>query len=214
VSSTTVDASTWFQTTEQQFDTNTLTNTVASTSDAVEVISSGIVPSTGVDGSVTLSSLANINTDVIGSLRSTNADGIATLVTSFDAATGGAEINVDDTTGFGIGDEVLLINLRGDASNNSNAGNYELLRIESVSANTITFTSEIQNIYGATVDNGNLSGQAVRLQRIPQWTTVTINSGGTLTADDWAGSTGGIVAFRADSVTINPGGALRADGLG
>ena len=175
----------------------------------------GVDSGTGADGSVTISTTQNINTAILGSSRAGNADGIVTTVSSFGSATGGTTLDVAAATGFADGDEVLLINLQGDATNNGNAGNYELLEIQSISTNTFTFTTAIQNLYGAAASNLDLNGQKVVVQRVPQWTTVTINSGGTLTASDWNASSGGVVAFRATgSVTVNTGGAISADFLG
>ena len=60
-----------------------------------------------------------------------------------------------------------------------------------------------------------LTGQKVVVQRVPQWTNVTIQSGGTLTANDWAGSSGGIIVFRATgTVDVQTGGAISANALG
>ncbi|HSH17219.1 MAG TPA: IPT/TIG domain-containing protein, partial [Verrucomicrobiae bacterium] len=161
---------------------------------------------TGADGAVTISTTQNINTDLGGTV---------TTVSSFGSATGGTTLDVASATGFAAGDEVLLINLQGDGTNNGNAGNYEFLKIQSISVNTLTFTAAIQKLYGATTSNLDLTGQSVIVQRVPQWTTVTINSGGTLTANSWDGSSGGVVVFRATgSVTVNPGGAIDVSGLG
>lgn len=75
---------------------------------------------TGADGSFTISTSKNINTDVLGSNRSTNADGIVTTVSSFASSTGGTQLTVASGTGFVANDEVLLINLVGDGTNNGN----------------------------------------------------------------------------------------------
>lgn len=169
----------------------------------------------GGDGSVTISTSQNINTAVLGSLRVTNADGILTTASSFGSASGGITLTVASATGFAAGDEIMVINLRGDATNNGNVGKYEFLEIESISTNTLTFKTTIKNIYGATSSNLTLTGQSIVVQRIPQWTNVTINSGGTLTANSWNGTSGGIIVFRASgTVTVNTGGTINANALG
>ena len=60
----------------------------------------------------------------------------------------------------------------------------------------------------------DLTGQKVVVQRVPQWTTVTINSGGELTANVWDGSSGsgGVVVFRASgAVTVNGTGKINVN---
>ena len=169
----------------------------------------------GGDGAVTINSSQNINTQVLGSLRSTNADGILTTVSSFASATGGTDLDVASATGFANGDEILVINLQGDGTNNGNVGNYEFLEIQNISSNTFTFTSTIEKLYGATTSNLVLTGQQVIVQRVPQWTSVTIQSGGTLIANAWDGTSGGIIAFRANgTVNVQSGGFIDANGLG
>ena len=164
---------------------------------------------TGADGSVTISSSKNINTDVLGSNRSTNADGIVTTVTANPT---GTSISVTSTTGIAGGDEILLINLQGASGDTADVGNYEFLTVDSVSGGTtINVTTSIQNSYDGTT----FSNQKVIVQRVPQWTNVTISSGGTLTANDWAGSSGGVLVFRATgTVTVESGGAISANALG
>ena len=75
---------------------------------------------TGADGSVTIAVNKKIDIDILGSNRVGNADGIVTTLSSFGSATGGTTLTVASATGFAAGDEVFLINLQGDSSNNGN----------------------------------------------------------------------------------------------
>ena len=50
--------------------------------------------------------------------------------------------------------------------------------------------------------------------RVPQYTTVTVNSDSSITSPAWNGYTGGIVAFRAETVAINNGGQINVSGKG
>jgi len=111
------------------------------------------------------------------------------------------------------GDDVLLINAQGHPSYNDNVGNYEILTVQSVSNSTITFSSNIQKIYGVTTSNSNLIYQKVMIQRVPNYNNVTINNGFTLTASAWDGLKGGIVAFKA-SGTVKVYGAISVNALG
>jgi hypothetical protein len=154
--------------------------------------SGGLDTGTGADGSVTISASQNINTNILGSNRAGNPDGVLTTAASFGSATGGTTLTVAAATGLAANDEIILINLQGDATNNGNVGNYEFLEIQSIASNTLTFESPIQNLYGATTSNLDLTGQNVIVQRVPQWTDVTLQSGGTLTANAWNGTSGGV----------------------
>ncbi len=163
---------------------------------------------TGADGSVTISTSKNINTSVLGSNRSTYADATTTPVIGNPTA---SAISTASTDGFAAGDEILLINLRGAAGDTADVGNYEFLTISSIDANVINTTSAIQKSYDGTT----FSNQKVMVQRVPQWTNVTIQSGGTLTANAWNGSKGGLIVFRATgTVTVESGGAISANALG
>jgi hypothetical protein len=164
----------------------------------------------GTDGDVTISTSKNINTDVIEVSR-TYADGVVYAVSSMAASS----LDTSATpNGIVAGDEVLIINLKGDPSSFSSAGNYEFKTVASVASSTITFESAISGLYGVG-ENSNLTGQAVVIQRIPQYEDVTIQSGGTITASVWDKTSGGIVAFRASgTVDVQSGGAIDVDALG
>ena len=89
----------------------------------------GLDTGSGADGSVIISTSQNINTAVLGSNRSTNADGILTAVTANPT---GTSITVTSTTGIAAGDEILLINLQGASGDVLDVGNYELLTVDTV----------------------------------------------------------------------------------
>ena len=168
----------------------------------------GLDTGSGIDGSVTLSASANISTDIIGTLRSGSADGISTNVTVNPT---GTSISVGSITGFATGDDILLINMQGSSGDTADVGNYEVLEVSTVGGSTINVTSTIQNTYGGAT----FSNQVVRVQRIPQWTSVTVNNGGTLTANAWNGTSGGILMFKASgTVAINGTGSIDAAGIG
>lgn len=106
------------------------------------------------------------------------------------------------------GDEVLLINQQGTATANANVGNWELLRVFSVANDVVMLAAAKTKFYGATpmMDDGlgtAATNQRVTLQRVPAFTTFT-QVGGTLTADAWDGTSGGVFAVRAtESITIS-----------
>jgi gliding motility-associated-like protein len=114
---------------------------------------------------------------------------------------------VESAIGFAEGDQVLLIQMSGailDVSNTPTygsitnyqfSGNYEILTIEDITFNVITFTEAMERYYDA------FQGR-VQLVSIPQYGDVDID--GELTADEWDGAKGGVVIFfSSGTVTLN-----------
>jgi hypothetical protein len=174
--------------------------------------------SDGADGSVTISTNKNINTDVIASGR-TIADGEAFTV----SAIGSNTITVtgsgtDGTSASSLSDSVansdvvLLINLQGSSGATTHVGNYEYCYVASVSSAVITCDSSIVNIYGES-SNSSLSGQKIIVQRVPNYSDVTIDLGASLTANAWDGSLGGVVIFWAGG-TVSIDGSVSTLGKG
>lgn len=163
----------------------------------------------GADGAVTLSSNKNINTNAIATGRSC-ADAISYSVTSLTSNTAITLGSTIPSTCITTGDEILLINLQGTASANTNVGNFETLRVLSVSTSTVTFTTSKTKYYGNGASNDtNLgtgtSNQRVIIQRVPNYTNVTINSGVNLTANAWSTPKGGVLFFRSSGTLANNG---------
>jgi hypothetical protein len=177
----------------------------------------------GADGAVTITASKNINTDTIDGGRS-YADGIAYRVTApADSAGSVTRYSGSDTISNGIaaGDEVLLINLQGTSSDFADVGNYEFMEVDSVTASTITFDTDITVSFNGT----SAANQKVVVQRVPNYTSVTLSSSGALTASAWDGLTTtptstagyytGIVAFKATGiVTVGSGTSISVDGKG
>jgi hypothetical protein len=167
---------------------------------------------TQADGLITISTAKNISTDTLASGR-TVADGVAYLVTAITSSSSTSDITVSGSsvTGVAVGDEMLLINVQGDTTYYSNVGNYEFLRVSGISTNVISFNSPVSRSYGQS-GNSVLGNQKITLQRVPNYSTVTITSAGSLTANNWSGSLGGIVAFKCDTL-INSG-SINTNGKG
>ncbi|MCP4918596.1 MAG: hypothetical protein GY913_16965 [Proteobacteria bacterium] len=129
-------------------------------------------------------------------------------------AISGSDVTVDATTSLSAGDEVLVINVHGGDSAYTNVGVYEFGGISSVSGTTVTLTSSLAETFGES-SNSDLTDQTIVLQRVPNYTDVTVQSGGSLIVDAWDGSRGGILAFRASgTVSVESGGSISASGLG
>ena len=123
----------------------------------------------------------------------------AGLTASVEA--GSTMVAVTTVIGFGVGDEIALIQMTGDQ-----AGRYETHRIAAIGPGSIMLVTSLAHAFEA----GTAAAQVVR---IPHYTTVMIAPTGTLTGHAWDGVTGGVVFLRVQSVlTIR--GTLTADALG
>jgi hypothetical protein len=117
----------------------------------------------------------------------------------------GAQIDSTDTAAYGA------------ISNIASSGLFEFTAVTSVTGNTITVACPLKNSY--------LSAGKVQVIKVPQYATLTVNPGASITSPAWNGSFGGIVAaFVQNQSTINGaidvsgqgfrGGALSDNGLG
>jgi hypothetical protein len=171
------------------------TSICAGTPVTLGVATSGVNLGTGVDGALTISTTVftdNVKSAVVGTNNS-----------------GKNKIRVASVVGYSVGNEVLAITMQ-DANTVGNlVGKYEYLTISSISLDTLRFTQNISNSY---VSTSTLKHQVIK---VPQYTNVTITSGGILTCSSWNGIVGGVVCFKAlGVVTINAGGSINAIGKG
>ena len=115
-------------------------------------------------------------------------------------------VDVTSTTGFAVGDKVLIIQMKGattDLSNTAafgtiqsvgNTGLYEYKTIASITGSTLTFTSTLYNTY-------DVPG-LVQVVRVPQYVNAAVTA--KLTAQPWNGATGGILVFDVSgTLTLN-----------
>jgi gliding motility-associated-like protein len=116
------------------------------------------------------------------------------------------DLEVSSAAGFMVNDSVVIIQMKGaiiDSSNSASfgtiislngAGNYEIKRISAINGNTITLAGPLLNTYD--VDG------LVQLVSFPTYADANVTA--TLSAADWNGSTGGVLAFRVwDQLTLN-----------
>ncbi|MBL4593969.1 MAG: gliding motility-associated C-terminal domain-containing protein [Flavobacteriales bacterium] len=98
----------------------------------------------------------------------------------------------------------------GAITNYVNCGNYEFVQVSSVLSGTQIL------LECPLVNNYSTSGGANSLViRVPRYSSLTINAGGTLTVSPWNGSSGGILAIEVDGITtINAGGSIDVSNLG
>ena len=78
-------------------------------------------------------------------------------------------------------------------------GLWETHIVSSVATNTLNFTdAPLTYTYDGTT-------QKIMVQRIPQYTTVTVSGGAILTASAWNGTKNGVLFFRATGTVSNAG---------
>lgn len=175
----------------------------------------------GADGAISTSTAFNISTqNHSGRTCADGGDGVAYSVSSITSSSTLTLSSSPSSGCLAANDVVLLINLQGDGTNVTNVGNYEFLEIQSVSGNQITFTTNKTKYYGnGASDDTNIGtttvNQRIMLQRVPQYSNVTIQSGGSLTANAWNGQKGGVLAFYASgTMDVQSGGSIDAVGKG
>jgi hypothetical protein len=126
---------------------------------------------------------------------------------------GDTEITVNSVAAFFEGDEIMIIQMQ-DGAGSGQAGKYEFKKIESISGNNIVLTSDLNRTYGSGEFNTK-DASATQVIRVPHYTTVTVNSGGSIIAPAWNGYIGGVVVFRAvETVLVNSGGDIDVSGKG
>jgi hypothetical protein len=147
-----------------------------------------------------------------GSNGSLTVTATNTIVNSYtyltsDVISGDYTIPVNDGTSFSNSDNILIIQMK-DISGDS-AGTYEFRTISSGGGtNTLNLDTPLKNNYTSVT----------QIVKIPQYTSVTVNSGASITASAWDGNKGGVVSFRASgtvniigSITVNDKGFLNGE---
>ncbi len=167
----------------------------------------------GKDGVMTLSSGNNILNEYAGVTSSASAGAFAITVENLASRlpslspgdlimiyqANGAAISQIDTAAYGA------------VTSLGNAGRYEFQTVASISGNTINFETYAGNCSG--LDYSYNSGRA-QVIRVPQYSDFTLNSGATVTAPQWDGTRGGVVALHVqNTATINGTINVNADGF-
>ncbi len=117
-----------------------------------------------------------------------------------------SSVTVLSAAGFSAGDLILIIQMEGAVINTSNtpsygtilnyanAGNFEFIKVFSVTGNVIQTIAPLTNNYDVT--------GVIQLVRVPQYASPTIS--GVLTCPAWNGFTGGVIVLDATgTVTMN-----------
>ncbi|MEK7542975.1 MAG: hypothetical protein AAB503_01560 [Patescibacteria group bacterium] len=145
-----------------------------------------------------------------GAYSTSSADQVINTYTNLASAAsaGATSITVGSATGFTAGDEILIHQTQHGTE--TSAGIYEFKVISSIGGTTFNFASGLTNAY--TTGSAGVITQVIR---VPQYTSVTISSGGSITATAWNGTLGGIVVFRATgTVNVQSGGSITVSSTG
>ncbi len=102
--------------------------------------------------------------------------------TASPALVGADSVDVEDAAAFSSGDEVLLLSQSGSA-----VGTKQFVFLTGISGSTLTFIPPL----AADFDAETLAVW------VPHYDNVTVDAGAVMRADDWQGSGGGVVVFRA-----------------
>ena len=148
----------------------------------------------GVDNSVGSGS----DGDLTVSGTTTLSPSSTTLAVS--AIAGSKQIQVASASGLAAGRLVLI---RAAAGTSTLVGQFEMAEVDSVSSTTLTLRSALNNSYSAS--------DTVRVTTVPQYKTVTVKKGGTLTVGAWSGAKGGVLALVVSGkFTVESGGKVSA----
>ncbi|MBT1706116.1 tandem-95 repeat protein, partial [Chryseosolibacter indicus] len=153
-----------------------------------------------------------------GKLGNATIIGANTIVNKYstvvsNASAGSSTITVNDITadlgGLAMGDLIMIYQVQGASIqttddnnygailNYNNSGNYEYAYVLSTSGNSIAIACKLKNSY-------SVAGRC-QVVKIPLYNNLTINSGASLTAAKWNGTTGGILAVHVSGTLTNNG---------
>lgn len=121
-----------------------------------------------------------------------------------DLVKGSYTIPVDSISGFNTEDEVMILQMQ-DGTGIGNAGKHEFGRIKSVSSNSITLYNKVKRDYGSGVPDTINASSVSQIVRIPNYTSVSISEGASITCPAWDGKKGGVVVFRSQEDVFNSG---------
>lgn len=136
------------------------------------------------------------------------AQNISGIINSYAQVTAiaGTTITTISSTGFAVGDKIIVIQMKGasittsntsaygDITNLNNAGNWEFATIASITGNDIVIAAPLVKTYTMNAK--------VQLVTVPSYCNVTITD--TLKCQAWNGLTGGVLAFTSGgTVTMN-----------
>lgn len=153
-----------------------------------------------------------------GALRVQQANIVINTATALTATVreGSKTLIVAETTGFTAGELVLILQVYASGAapatgtpgpidlDASNAGYWELARLESVAPEALGLTAPLVSSF---------SVPGTQVVRVPEYTSAHIQPSASIMAPPWNGSTGGVLAFLATDTVLNQG-TLSANAAG
>ncbi len=136
------------------------------------------------------------------------------------AGAGSTTLSLSSAAGITPGDVLLVYqaqgatvsavnsNAYGAVTSLGNAGRYEFVSVSAVSGGTVTL--------GTACDSTPLRfsyNSGAQVVRVPQYSTLTVNAGGSIVTPAWNGSTGGVVAAIVQNTAV-VNGSISASALG
>jgi hypothetical protein len=178
----------------------------------------------GVDGSLTISAANTVVNRYVTATYVLNGNLVhVTDINALDDGGAGHYANED----LSPGDMILIYQAQGatfsdtsdsatwGAFNYNSAGVYELALVTSISGDDITVDTSNSAGYGCTgfSNTYNTTDGRVQVVRVPQYTSLTVDPGASITASDWNGFYGGLVVLMVeDTLTVN--GSIDVTGKG
>lgn len=175
----------------------------------------------GKNGALTVSA-ANTVVNAYTSLSADAAAGTTSITVTSNS------LNTHFSSNLAAGDLIMIIQMQGatikgtnaggidnttdstwgTVTNYNNCGNWEFAEVESVSGTTIIF-------FDCPLSHSYTAAGKTQIVRAPRYSSLTINSPGSITCDAWNGSIGGACAIEVDNNTnINAGGSIDVSGKG
>ncbi len=189
-------------------------NALATSTSSFSSLPTGIDIGNGADGACSVSSgTTTLDSGTCSGKTGGQYDAFATYAT---ASTDSAHLTVNSlgasNNQFAQGDEIIIDVMVGASSSyTADEGKWETTRI-----NYVDTTNKVFTLNHNLVNTYDFTNYSIMVQRIPNYTTLTM-TGGTLTMSSWNGTnkTGGVLFFRSNSgITINSGATIKVDSLG
>ncbi|MBN1475970.1 hypothetical protein JXA47_04380 [Candidatus Sumerlaeota bacterium] len=125
------------------------------------------------------------------------------------ASAGATQITVASSVGFAVGDEILIVTMFDPGGG---GGTHEFRHLAGISGADLSLDTPLGHPYPLN------PGQAHQVLEVPQFTDVTVESGGVLTVPAFGGMAnprGGVLALRCTGAfTVEEGGTVTVDGRG
>jgi len=196
---------------QDSYQDTTNINTVKSSNyelvdNAIEILGGSPLLGNGADGACAVPS-GTISLDTSSCSGRATADAV-NFVSTVNTIAGSSSITLSTApTGLSVGDEVLIVNLQGSFSNYADVGEYETHRIASIDGNTLNFSD------GPLVNGFDGTTQKIMVQRVPNYSSVLVSGGATLTTSAWNGTKGGVLFLKSNG-TFTVTGSINMNGKG